>query len=207
MNLPVIAVVVPCFKRWERFDAYLEIAMERAATLATFNTYYISGPLIDPRPRTPEFFAEMAALVGGLRNKGIDAALKDGCDYIFFTDDDNLIPPDFFNIMLMYDAEPVKTCGCFNQVIDASAINYLGSYDDFGFRNVNQIGGTTRTEGLMWHKFVDHPSIFLFVKSEIFEKLEKPYFRGLQEDYGFSEQLRRAGFKSFVVPLVGVEYR
>ncbi len=139
-------------------------------------------------------------------------ALKDGADYLLLTDDDNLLPSNFFEVMLMFDREPVKACPGVYQVANYEwhnkvPVRTLESYEDFGMRSRSNEGALHAVKGLAWFQYVDYGNSIMFIKAEVFSHLTKPYYEGINEDYGFMENLRKAGFKVWVAPLVAVEYR
>jgi hypothetical protein len=200
---PKIGVVIPCYKTWEKFELYLQAAIDAALPFADFKMFREYGDYVShvDDAGVPRDCLAMAKLVGDLRNRGIDKALADGCDYIFITDDDNLIPADYFTTMLMFDLEPVKTSAGVGQVRPDEP------YLDFGFRSINSAGGQTRVEGLAWFTHVDFGNSNLFIRADVFAKVERPFYGGVNEDYGFADRLNKAGYKPFVAPIVTVEYR
>jgi len=120
-------------------------------------------------------------------------------DYIFFLDDDMILEPDSIHRLLAHEKEIVGGLAFKRREPYSPCI-----YKKIGKKYYPMIPQTT--------KLMEVDVIGLagtLVKTEVFKKLPEPWFyfdRSFSEDFHFSINARKAGFKIYCDPTVALEH-
>lgn len=168
---------------------------------------FSEDPDAELHPDDPAFEFYMADLVGfslvGLaRDAIVDRALRTGCDYIFFFDDDMAFPRSAF-LKLFRHRKPFVTALSFTSREPIAPVLY---------RFYSKWNQQKRMEEVWSEPMFDYPEDELFridgcgtgvilLSAEIFKKIPSPWFSGSQgsvgEDVHFSMRCRQAGIPIF----------
>lgn len=131
------------------------------------------------------------------RNNITEQAIKSGAEYVLYLDDDQVLEPDTLRHLLKHDVDAVSALylsrdvpflpNVYNKEKDGWLYRLLKS-DDKGLRQVSAVGAGC-----------------LLVKTKVFSKMEKPYWRLGQtkssewgDDLDFCKRVEEAGFKIWV---------
>jgi len=110
------------------------------------------------------------------RNKIVNSAIHNGCSHILFLDSDMTFPKDIISRLLKHDVDIVgglyvnrhsPTTVCAFKKVKGNVYKNISSKDFTGLVEIDGIGTGA-----------------LLIKTEIFDKLKKPYFR-----YGYDKEL------------------
>lgn len=132
---------------------------------------------------------EKGATVSFNRNKLVNQALKQKCDYILFLDDDMVFPHDTLLRLLAHDKDIVG-CNCAKKQEECGSTG-----KDLEGRWI-----TPKEEGLESIRYIG--GAVLLIKTSVFENLTFPYFQedvenGYGEDAYFCAKVRDAGLEVF----------
>ncbi len=146
---------------------------------------------------TPILAIEDSSKLPDNRNRLSQKAINLGCDYLFFIDADMVFPPDILERLISANKEIV---GC----------NYVTRVDDIRFTATGLDGNQhiidDNCTGLSEVAYI--ATGLLLIKTEVFNKLQQPYFYFapnadnpsdlIGEDYYFSHCAGEAGYKIYV---------
>ena len=135
------------------------------------------------------YFNSKSSLVTWGRNDCIAAAQTQGAEWVLFLDCDMVFPPDTLTRLLSHDKD----------IVGATYRKRVVPYDLLG---IPLDPASQLTRGLV--EMSHMPTGCLLIRTSVFEKLKRPYFRcryaedtGLihGEDYVFSEMARALGYQ------------
>lgn len=136
------------------------------------------------------------------RNHSVAKAIKNGCTYILFTDDDMTYPEDTLERLLSHDKDAIGVLYSVRRRPPAIVIEYAKDYgvsnDDEARRAMNIFRCNAIGTG------------FFLVKTDVFKKIQSPFFGykwydngmvKMSTDWFFCEKLREAGIEIWADPL------
>jgi hypothetical protein len=141
-----------------------------------------------------------SSIVADARNLGLDYAQKFNADYILFIDSDMTFPRDALLRLLVRNVD----------IIGATYSRRTAPHHFLG--DILPEQPVDAPKGLL--EMTRIPTGFLLVKSSVFERLKKPYFRfrvdeeagvNIGEDYDFSDRVRSLGFRIWCDPYLSKE--
>lgn len=142
-----------------------------------------------------------SSVVHMAREQAAEMALKDKYDALLFLDDDMVFGPDIVETLLEVDA-PVVAAPCFKRVYPYDACFYA----KIGLTNKNQLKTYPFELPELPHEPFQAASAgtaCMLIRTEVFEKLPKPYFLPLPysgEDLTFCMRLAKLGIKIMIQP-------
>ncbi|MGU3667278.1 glycosyltransferase [Methylobacterium sp. A49B] len=141
-----------------------------------------------------------SSIVADARNLGLEFAQKQNADYILFIDSDMTFPRDALLKLLVRNVD----------IIGATYSRRTAPFNFLGDILPEQPADAPK--GLL--EMARIPTGFLLVKSTVFERLKRPYFRfrvdeeagvNIGEDYDFSDRVRSLGFRIWCDPYLSKE--
>jgi len=132
------------------------------------------------------------------RNWIATQAVNSGCDYLFFVDDDMIVPPNTLDELLMCGKDIV---GCVYKTKYETQADVCEYFDD------------ERPQGLFKVKAIGTGC--LLIKTDVFRKLPQPWFKYLWNDNGsikkshdwiFCEDARNAGIDVWALNTLEVKH-
>jgi len=141
-----------------------------------------------------------SSIVADARNLGLEYAQKYGAEYVLFIDSDMTFPKDALLKLLVRQVD----------IIGATYSRRTAPFHFLGDILPEQPADAPK--GLLEMSRI--PTGFLLIKSTVFEKLKKPYFRfrvdeeagvNIGEDFDFSDRVRAAGFRIWCDPYLSKE--
>ena len=136
------------------------------------------------------------ACISSNRNKIVDQALENGAEWIWFIDDDHRFPPDTLTRLLSHNVD----------IVSGLYLQRVAPYTPHRYDR-------EEANGALWPKLLTQGESgldevlstgagCLLVRTSVFEKLERPYWRLGQirsdvwsDDFDFCRRARAAGFK------------
>lgn len=136
-------------------------------------------------------------------------AMKHKCTHIFSVDDDQIFPPDTLKRLMAHGKEIV---GC---DIKSKVLPLQSHVEPFNMAELTMTQRLLGDTGLP-KEFFECKNIgtgVILIKTEVFEKIEKPWFNmttypngltSMGEDYWFCGQARKAGYKIWCDPTIKI---
>lgn len=140
------------------------------------------------------------------RNFTVAKAILNNCSHILFSDDDMVYEPDALGRLLVYDKDIIGTLYNIRRLPPAYVIEYLEN------------GIKTDEEARLQTEPFRVKAVgtgFLLVKTDVFRKLESPFFGykwndngsvKMSTDWFFEEKAREAGFEIWVDPTLKISH-
>ena len=136
-------------------------------------------------------------------NKIVRVAQETLCSHIFFVEHDMTFPPDTIKRLLAHDKDAVGVLyNC--RYLPLTLVNYFYDKDGSIVKNIPNMPTELFEAPVM-------ATGCALVKTEVFSKIDKPYFpmeqdeegnRILTQDVGFSEKVIKAGMKIYIDPQI-----
>lgn len=141
-----------------------------------------------------------SSIVADARNMGLEFAQKHKADYVLFIDSDMTFPRDALLRLLVRQVD----------IIGATYSRRTAPFHFLGDILPEQPADAPK--GLL--EMARIPTGFLMVKTSVFERLKKPYFRfrvdeeagvNIGEDFDFSDRVRSLGYRIWCDPALSKE--
>jgi len=155
--------------------------------LARYSVFYDSLLNMD-KPEGTEIIQSRGVIIAENRSILAEEAISRGCDWIFYVDDDQVFEKDTLTKLLARDVDIVS--GLYLQKSPPfPPLYYEERYEDKGLKR-----SYLETSGMQ--KVVGVGAGCLLIKTKVFEKLDKPYFRfgSFGEDFDFCLRAAERGF-------------
>lgn len=143
-------------------------------------------------------------LVPYARERLAEGALEMGCKYLFMVDDDMLAPPDLFYKLAVHDKD-ICAALAFTRNPDHKPVIYETMDEGFDYATGTRYGGFTRfVNNYPKNQLVECDAVgfgAVLIKTDIFKKLKKPWFFGMEgtgEDITLCIKAKKAGFRVYM---------
>ena len=137
-------------------------------------------------------------LVSYARERIAEAALEHGCEYLFFVDDDMMVPVDLF-YKLVANGKDICAALAFTRNPDHKAVCYE-TKEGFDQSSGSQYGFTKFVENYPKDQLFECDAVgfgAVLIRTEVLKKIPQPWFFGMErtgEDITLCIKARKAGF-------------
>lgn len=178
-DIKKVAIIYACYEPREYFEMHLADSVEYAKSKGyEISIYRMEGPYLGFGKSNdwdmPEKEKKLAKynLVGGLRNKGISEAVKDGNDFLIVTDDDVILERDtIYKFIDYYKLFKYKMASCVT--VRQQDNNTTNCYKQV-IHGLTPFFAKTLPKGCFYASFADE--IYAFPRETLYIIGESPFY-------------------------------